>query len=375
MKLNNEIDIYDSDIDISPDILYSGINLLKEVNSSSSNLLNAFSNINLDGSDLASAYILSDVKSEIQGIISGDLSQLNTNINNVKNKLMECDPYAAMLFSDLNNDSEKEFGNFLNCDSSSELYDNLAETFGEENIIELDDGSGFRVIEKQPNGKNINYFFSNDCTEKDVSLFTYIPGVSNGKKGTTGDALIEKLQGGVPSGFVGVFSNDCNNKDILNKTDQVLQKNNVTVSKVLVSCFSGGGPSGPGVLAKYLTNHPEIKDASLVCVDANIPTITKKTMEDYTTLKDKNVSIYCISGKPDTYDYFTEPRGKAKVLEEFGCNVTKIYDHTKGGHSGYNKNFLLGDAWKCMLGLSDTLDKEFCDYEILNSSHKEEVSI
>lgn len=365
MEMHDNTNIYNNDIEIDLNTLYDGIILLNSVNSSSEELLTAFSKINLEGSILTTAHILSDIKSELEAMISKELTELNRNVHAVKNKLIEYDVNAALLFSDVDSNYQECFDGYINFSVSFNLYDSLVETFGEKNITELDDGSGYKV-ECNPTSKaGMVYFFSNDCQEKDIKLFTYIPGINN----DSGDQLIEKLEGGVPSGFVGIFANYHNNDKYLNEADEILQKNNIHVEKVLLSCFSGGGPIGPKVLAGYVEKHPEIKEKSLACVDAKINKVSDYTEEIYGVLKENNVSIYCISGSPDTYGYFGT-NGVAENLEDSGYNVTKIYDHTMGtgekGHKGYNKNFLLGDVWKYILGINNTYDKEMCHYEILN---------
>lgn len=202
------------DLNINVDELNENELSISSIKSTLSDLANAMSKIDLDELDLQSISLYKDAKSAVDDAINGDFSldELKIRIKKTRELLNNVDNNANELYNQLDDMSYEEFGNYIDDISLLSNYsDGMTiniEDYLEENYsgkyTKLDNGGYYLKLK---NGDE--YYFSEDCTLKDVNLVAYYPGASYAVDKGKDTIRSEMEENGVPSGYVYAIANSC----------------------------------------------------------------------------------------------------------------------------------------------------------------------
>lgn len=352
-----------AEIDLSAENLNSEISLINSIGSEFRNLSSAMNGVDCGGVGLTSEGLFNEAKTLVSNVINGDagslsFDELKKRIQDVRDVLIKNNADISSLFTELDGMSLEEFGNFnlgTETNSDSALIDYLKNNFG--TYKQLDNG-GYYVKDATGN----EYYFSADCSIDDIHLTVYFPG-GGGAKGDAGIIRQDMEKGGVPSKSAYAVASDSRSyKNLFDKFDTIANNTGITVDGVQAIGFSASGGVVFDQLNGYLESHPEIKDASLICVDGY--EMDNVYNSSYNALIERNVPVYMFSPT-----YTKRVDDVSSKLSDKGLNVFVVSDKTNASHGELNKKVLRDGFMYYLAGKRDSVSN-ISDYAVDNKYSK-----
>ena len=249
-----------------------------------------------------------------------------------------------------------------NINESSQFYEYLKGKFGNCDVLP----SGDYSVNYQGN----YFYFSSDCTSKDVNLMSYYPGIG-GVNADTVELRNDFALNGVPSNSVVMLA--VNDRDVSNTFevfDSISLDNGIDVSSVQSVCFSGSGDTGLIRMNEYLTKHSDlVNSSSIVVVDGyRIEGNVINGKKNIDILKNNNVPVYMVTDGHESFS--NRVKGLATRLSNSGINTYLIETEENVGHTGVNKAVLLDGLAQYVCGVTNKIgDNAHYNFYKLNDNN------